>query len=248
MHKTLIAFCFAACAVAAARSAEVSVAVAANFAAPMQQIAQAFEQASGHHVAMAVGATGKFYTQIHHGAPFQLLLAADDDTPARLEQEGLGVAGTRFTYAVGKLVLWSSQPGLVDDKGEVLRNERLGRIAIADPKLAPYGAAAVQTLDALGLRDALQARLVVGENIAQAFQFVASGNAQLGFIALSQVMGPGRALQGSAWEVPATLHNPIRQDVVLLQPGRYNAAAQALLDFLRSDKARTIIHAYGYAM
>lgn len=229
-----------------AQAGEVSVAVAANFTAPMQKIAAAFAQDTGHKAVLAFGSTGKFYAQIKNGAPFQLLLAADDETPARLEKEGLALAGTRFTYATGRLVLWSRQPGLVDDKGEVLRQGKFERLAVADPKLAPYGAAAMQVLGQLGLLQALQPRLVQGENIAQTHQFVATGNAALGFVALSQVMTEGRIATGSAWVVPLSLHAPLRQDAIVLNAGKDQAAAAALAAYLKGDKARAIIRAYGY--
>ena len=235
------------CWLGAAHAAEVSVAVAANFTAPMQKIAAQFEQDTGHKAVLAFGSTGRFYAQIRNGAPFQVLLAADDETPARLEREGVGVPGSRFTYATGRLVLWSSQPGLVDAQGEVLRSGRVDRLALADPKLAPYGAAAIETLGALGVLEALRPRFVQGENIAQAHQFVATGNAALGFVALSQVFADGRLTSGSAWVVPAKLHAPIRQDAVLLDKGRDNPAATALLQYLRGDKARAVLRSYGYA-
>jgi len=225
---------------------EVPVAVAANFSLPMQRIAQAFERATGHKAVVSIGSTGRFHAQVRHGAPFQVLLAADDETPARLEAEGLGVAGTRFTYAVGRLALWSVTPGRVDAQGEVLRQGGFDRLAIADPRLAPYGAAAMEVMEHLGLLAQLKPRLVQGESVAQAWQFVASGNAALGFVALSQVQADGRITQGSAWVVPARLHQPLRQDAVLLQPGRDRPAARALMAFLRSDEARAIIRAYGY--
>ena len=231
-----------------AGAAEVSVAVAANFTAPMQKIASAFEQATGHRAVLAFGSTGRFYAQVKNGAPFQVLLAADDETPLRLEKEGLAVAGTRFTYATGRLVLWSAAPGVVDARGDVLRKGGDGKIAIADPRLAPYGAAALQTLQHLGLAQALAPRLVQGESIGQAHQFVATGNAAMGFVALSQVMDNGRIAKGSAWIVPPTLHAPIRQDAVLLNAGKDNAAAQALLAYLRSDAARAIVRAHGYEL
>lgn len=227
-------------------AAEVSVAVAANFTAPMQRIARAFAQDTGHQAVLAFGSTGSFHAQVRHGAPFQVLLAADDTTPLQLERDGLAVPGTRFTYATGRLVLWSRQPALVDAQGEVLRSGRFARLAIANPKLAPYGAAALQTLDRLGLRSALQPKIVQGENIAQVYQFVATGNAQLGFVALSQVSADGRIAQGSGWVVPANLHAPIRQDAVLLIPGKGNPAALALLAYLKGDKARAILRAHGY--
>ena len=227
-------------------AADVTVAVAANFTAPMQKIAEAFAQDTGHKAVLAFGATGKFYAQIRNGAPFQVLLAADNETPAKLEKEGFAVAGTRFTYATGRLVLWSAQPGLVDDKGDVLRTSQDGKVALADPKLAPYGAAAIETMTRLGLLERLQPRFVQGENIAQAYQFVATGNAPMGFVALSQVMVDGRIDKGSAWVVPAKLHAPILQDAVLLNPGKDNPAALELKRYLRGEKARAIILSHGY--
>ena len=229
------------------QAAEVSVAVAANFTAPMQKIAALFEQDTGHKAVLAFGSTGRFYAQIRNGAPFQVLLAADDETPARLEREGAGVAGSRFTYAVGRLVLWSRQPGLVDARGEVLKSGRFDKLALADPKLAPYGAAAMETMAALGVLEAVRPRFVQGESIAQTYQFVASENAQLGFVALSQVFADGRISSGSGWVVPPELHAPIRQDAILLDKGRGNPAATALLQYLRSDKARAIIRSHGYS-
>jgi molybdate transport system substrate-binding protein len=231
-----------------AHAAEVSVAVAANFTAPMQKIAAEFDRDTGHKATLAFGATGAFYAQIRNGAPYQMLLAADDETPARLEKDGLGVVGTRFTYATGRLVLWSAQPGLVDDKGEVLAKGSFDRIAVANPKLAPYGAAALEAMTKLDLLGRLQPRIVQGDNIGQAYQFVATGNAPLGFVALSQVMVDGRIANGSAWTVPANLHAPIRQDAVILVPGKDNAAAAALAAYLRGDKARAIIRGFGYEL
>lgn len=229
-----------------ARAAEVSVAVAANFTVPMQKIAAAFERDTGHKATLAFGSTGRFYAQVRHGAPFQVLLAADDETPRKLESEAAAVQGTRFTYAVGRLVLWSAQPGVVDAQGDVLRKGGNDKVAIADPRLAPYGAAAMEALQKLGLATQLAPRLVQGESIAQAYQFVATGNAPVGFVALSQVMADGRIDKGSAWVVPAALHAPIRQDAVLLAPGRGNAAAAALLDYLKGPTARAIVRAHGY--
>lgn len=227
-------------------AAEVRVAVAANFTAPMQKIAAAFEQKTGHKAVLSFGSTGKFYAQIKNGAPFQVLLAADAEIPAQLEKEGLTVSGSRFTYAIGRLVLWSRQAGLVDEKGDVLRQGGFDRLAIADPKLAPYGAAAVQSLTGLGLLPALKERLVQGENIAQTYQFVATGNAALGFVALSQVRSEGRAAPGSAWIVPARLHSAIRQDAVVLATGKNNPAAAALVGFLQTEQARALIRSFGY--
>lgn len=231
-----------------AAAAEVAVAVAANFAAPMQRLAPLFEQQTGHKVVASYGSTGKFFAQIDNGAPFEVFLAADDETPARLERAGAAVAGTRFTYAVGRLVLWSRQVGVVDGNAEVLRGDSIDRLAIADPGLSPYGAAAVQTLKSLGLFQRLRPRFVTGENISQAYQFVATGNAPLGFVALSQVQVDGRIGEGSAWVVPAALHEPIRQDAVMLARGRGKPAAIALLEFLRSAPARAVIRAAGYTV
>jgi len=225
---------------------EVQVAVAANFTAPMKAIAAEFEKATGHKAQLSFGATGKFYAQIRNGAPFQVFLSADDETPAKLEQEGLAVQGSRFTYAVGTLALWSARPDFVDAKGEVLSRGSFAHMAVANPKLAPYGAAAMETLDKLGLTSKLQAKFVQGENIAQTYQFVMSGNAELGFVALSQIMKDGRIGSGSAWIVPAEMHRPIRQDAVILAPGRDNAAANALLRFLRTRAVLAIIRSYGY--
>jgi len=229
-------------------AAEVSVAVAANFTAPMQKLAQAFEAETGHKAVLAFGSTGTLYAQIRNGAPFQILLAADDETPLKIEKEGLGVAGSRFTYAVGKLVLWSKQPGLVDEKGEVLRTGAFQRIALANPKLAPYGAAAVETMTKLGVLQALQPRFVQGENIAQTYQFVFTENAQLGFVALSQVYADGKIAQGSAWVVPDNLHAPIQQDAILLKKGGDSPAATALMQFLRGERAKALIRSYGYGL
>lgn len=226
------------------QAGEVSVAVAANFTAPMQKIAARFEADTGHKAILAFGSTGKFYAQIKNGAPFDLLLAADDETPARLEQEGQGTS--RATYAIGKLVLWSKQPGLVDDQGAILKSGKVERLALADPRLAPYGAAAVEALGKLGLLDTLRLRFVQGENIAQTYQFVATGNAPLGFVALSQVWADGKLKEGSAWRVPGQLHSPIRQDLILLNRGQDNPAAAALLHYLRGEQARAIIQSYGY--
>lgn len=226
---------------------EVSVAVAANFTAPMQQIAAQFEKDTGHKAVLAFGATGKFYAQIVNGAPFELLLAADDETPARLEKEGHGVPGKRYTYAVGKLVLWSASPDLVDGKGEVLQKGNFAHLAIANPKTAPYGAAALETMGALGVLASLQPRFVQGENIAQTQRFVLSGAAELGFVALSQVLKDGR-IAGSAWIVPEHLHQPILQDAQILARGRDKPAPAALFAYLKGDKARAIIRSFGYEL
>ena len=233
-------------AVGPASADEVQVAVAANFTAPMKLITANFEKATGHKVALSFGATGKFYAQIRNGAPFDVLLAADDETPARMEKEGLGVTGSRFTYAIGKLILWSAKPGYVDDKGDVLKKGSFEHIALANPKLAPYGAAAVEVMTKLGVMSALEPKFVQGENIAQTYQFVSTGNAELGFVALSQVYEDGKLKSGSGWIVPSAIHSPIRQEAVLLSRAKGNLAAEALLKYLKSDKARAVIKAYGY--
>ena len=227
---------------------EVSAAVASNFSAPIKQIAALFEQQSGDTVKLSFGSTGKFYAQIRGGAPFDVFIAADTTTPQRLDQEGLTVNGSRFVYALGKLVLWSAQPNLVDDKGRVLRNGDYEKLAIADPKLAPYGMAAKQTLEKLAMWNSIRDKLVIGENITQAYQFVATGNAELGFVALSQVMRDGKVSAGSSWLVPIDRYKPIRQSAVLLAGAKDKAAAQAFLDFLKGDKAAAVIRSYGYAL
>jgi molybdate transport system substrate-binding protein len=229
-----------------AHAGEVQVAVAANFAGPMEKLAAQFQKDTGHKAVVASGATGKFYAQIRNGAPFEVLLSADDETPARLEAEGQAVAKSRFTYAVGRLVLWSAKANYVDATGAVLKTGDFTHLAIANPKTAPYGAAATAVIDKLGLTARLQPRLVQGENIAQAFQFASTGNAELGFVAQAQVWRDGKFTAGSGWIVPATMHAPIRQDAALLIRGAKNPAAQALLDYLRTDKAKALIRAYGY--
>lgn len=232
----------------AVQAAEVGVAVAANFARPMAQLAERFTAATGHTARLSVGSTGRLYSQIVAGAPFDLLLAADDDTPARLVAEGHARPEHRLTYAIGQLVLWSAQPGLVDGAGQVLERGGFERLAIANPRLAPYGAAAMEVLRARGLAERLAPRLVTGDSIAQAYQFVATGNAALGFVALAQVSAPGTVATGSMWRVPPALHAPIRQDAVLLRRGADNPAAVALLTFLRSAEARALIAAWGYGV
>ncbi|MGD9787984.1 MAG: molybdate ABC transporter substrate-binding protein [Sulfuricellaceae bacterium] len=225
---------------------EVQVAVAANFTAPMQKIAADFEQDTGHKAVLSFGSTGKFYSQVKNGAPFDVLLAADDETPAKMEKEGLTAPNTRFTYAIGKLVLWSAQEGLIDDKGAVLKKGAFAHLALANPKLAPYGAAAMEAMTRLGVADALQSKFVLGENIGQTYQFAKSGNAELGFVALSQVYKDGKISAGSAWIVPASLYAPIRQDAVILSSGKGKAAAVALVKYLKGEKARAVIKSYGY--
>ncbi len=244
--KRWIAVVWAASTVLVARAEEVSVAVAANFTGPMERMAPEFEKASGHKLIVAYGTVGKFYAQIKNGAPFEVLVSADDETPIRLEKDGLAIPESRFTYAVGKLVLWSATPGLVDDKGEVLKQGDFRHLAIANPKVAVYGAAAVEAMTKLGVYTALESRLVMGENITQAHQFTATGNAELGFVALSQIYKDGRFASGSHWLVPPNLYPKLRQDAVLLTRGKGNPAAGALLAYLKTEAARKVIRSYGY--
>jgi molybdate transport system substrate-binding protein len=229
-----------------AQAGEVTVAVAANFSAPAQKLATAFANTTGHQARLVVGSTGKLYAQVKNGAPFQVFLSADEVTPSRMVSEGLAVKASQFTYATGRLVLWSRQPGLVDPQGGVLKHGQFAHLALADPKLAPYGAAAVEVMGQLGLEAALKPKWVQGESIGQTFQFVSSGNAELGFVALSQVMHEGKISEGSAWIVPSTLHAALKQDAVLLQRGKDDVAAMAFLAYLRSDAAKTLVRGYGY--
>ncbi|OOV92226.1 molybdate ABC transporter substrate-binding protein [Pseudomonas sp. MF6396] len=227
---------------------EVQVAVAANFTAPIQAIAKDFEKDTGHKLIASFGATGQFYAQIKNGAPFEVFLSADDTTPEKLENEGETVKGSRFTYAIGTLALWSPKAGYVDDKGEVLKKNDYKHLSIANPKAAPYGLAATQVLAKLNLTEATNGKLVEGQNITQAFQFVSTGNAELGFVALSQIYKDGKVSNGSAWIVPADLHDPIKQDAVILNKGKDNAAAKALVDYLKGPKAAEVIKSYGYEL
>jgi molybdate transport system substrate-binding protein len=246
--RTIVLLLVAALTSTPSLAGEVHVAVAANFAAPMKLLASEFQRESGHRALVSLGATGQLAAQIRQGAPFGVLLAADATTPSKLASDGYALAETQRTYAIGRLVLWSRDAHYVDTQGDLLRNGNFRRLAIANPKLAPYGAAATQTLSALGLREKLRSKIVEGANINQAFQFVASGNAELGFVSMSQVMREGRLQRGSAWIVPANLHEPIRQDVILLAKGQENPAAIALLRYLDSKPARDIIRRHGYEL
>lgn len=228
------------------RADEVRVAVAANFAGAFTRIGEVFTAETGHTLKVSTGATGKFHTQIANGAPFEVVLAADDETPARLVREGHAVSGSEFTYAIGKLVLWSAKEGFVDDQGAVLKTGDFAHLSIANPRVAPYGAAAMEVLKAMGLAESLTPRLVTAESIAQAYQFVVTGNAELGFVALSQVAVPGKPAQGSYWTVPQSMYAEIRQAAVLLKPGENSRAAAALIDHLKSPQARAIIRSFGY--
>ena len=240
----LATLCLSALA-APAFAGDVQVAVAANFTEPAKEIATAFEAKTGNHVVMSFGPSGGFYSQIQQGAPFEVFLSADAERPARLEAENLGVKGTRFVYAYGTLVLWSATPGFVDDKGAVLAKGNFQHIAIADPAAAPYGTAAVETMKKLGLYDALAPKIVKGSSIAQAYGFVDTGSAELGFVALSQVF---KANKGSRWVVPTADYTPIDQQAVLLNPGANDPAARAYIAFLKSPEAVKIIKSYGYAV
>ena len=228
---------------APALAADTQVAVAANFTEPAKEIAAAFKAQTGHTAILSFGASGQFYTQMAHGAPYEVFLSADADRPKKAEQDGLGVTGSRFTYAIGRLVLYSKTPGLVDADGAVLSAGKFAKLAIADPTAAPYGVAAIQTMRKLKVYDALAPKIVKGASITQAYQYVATGNAELGFVALSQVINePG----GSRWLVPTTDHAPIDQQAVLLYTGEKNPAAKAFLAFLKSPTAIAIIKRYGY--
>lgn len=227
----------------AASAKDLSVAVAANFTDPAKEIAAAFEKKTGTHVVMSFGASGDFFAQIEQGAPYQVFLSADETRPRKLEFDGYAVRGSRFTYATGTLVLWSATPGLVDAHGAVLSQGQFQHLAIADPAAAPYGAAAVEAMTKLGLNTALTPKLVKGASIGQAYAFVKTGAAELGFLSLSQVI---KDKSGSMWVVPAEDYTPIVQQATLLSAGEDDPDAKAWMEFLKSPEARTIIAAYGY--
>ena len=223
-------------------AAQTNIAVAANFTDAAKDIAAAFKAKTGNEAVLSFGSSGQLYTQITQDAPFQVFLSADDERPKKTVTDGFGVPGSVFTYAVGKLVLWSKQPGLV--KGEAtLKASDFNKLSICNPVAAPYGAAAVETMKSLKLYDALQPKFVVGANITQAYQFVETGNAEIGFVALSQVVHDE---SGSRWMVPQDLYSPIRQDAVLLKKGAGNEAAMAFMSFLKGPDAKAIIERYGY--
>jgi len=222
---------------------EIRVAVASNFSIAITTLAEQFEANSGHTVSLIFGSTGKHYVQIKNGAPFDAFFAADTKRPELLEKEGVALPGSRFTYAFGKLILWSPQAGYVDPQGKVLEQGAFRHLAIANPKLAPYGKAAREVLQAIGVWGALKAKTVRGENISQTFQFVSSGNAELGLVAWSQVKQPGHPMTGSWWEVPQALYTPIEQQAVLLKE---NTAARAFLSFMKTEKSRALIRSFGY--
>lgn len=234
------------CGACLAQAERLQVAVAANFKEPLQRLVAEFDRATGHETQLSLGATGALYARISHGAPYDVFLSADTLRVQRLELDGVAVAGTRFTYATGRLALWSARADGVDAQGEVLKRGNFKRLALASPQLAPYGAAAVQVLAALGVRESAAHPWIRGESIGQTYAFVASGNVDLGLVALSQVMENGRIKSGSAWIVPASLHPPMRQDAVLLAHGKDNRAARALLAYLRTPQAQSVIQSYGY--
>lgn len=223
---------------------EVNVAVAANFTDAAKEIGQAFKAKTGHDAVFSFGASGALYTQISQGAPFQVFLSADASRPKKAVEEGFGVAGSNFTYAIGELVLWSKKPGLATGE-DALKNAAVNKVAICDPKAAPYGQAAVETMQSLKLYDTLQPKIVQGANITQAFQFVDTGNAEIGFVALSQVINKS---EGSRWMVPQNLYKPIKQDAVLLKKGADSDAAKQFVEFLKSPGATAIIKKYGYVV
>lgn len=225
---------------------QAQIAVAANFAEPIKAVAAVLEKTTGHTLAITLGSTGKLYAQIKNGAPFDVLLAANTVAPAALEKDGLAKASSSFTYATGKLVLWSADAARVDAKGEVLKGSGFRKLAYASPKTAPYGEAAIQTIDKLRLTAALTPKLVQGESIGQAFSFVHTGNAEIGFVAMSQVLKGGKLKGGSMWVVPQNLYSPIRQNAVLLNRGASNPAAVALVKLLQSPNIKDLIRSYGY--
>ena len=249
--NTLLRFCLIVLLAGISQSAFAAttlVAVAANFTKPMTEIAAEFEKATGHSASLSFGSTGKFVSQLENGGPFEVLLAADETGPQKLVEDGFAVANSQFVYALGKLVLWSATPGMVDDQGKILSTGGFKHLALADPKLAPYGAAAVEVLKNKGLFEKLQPLIVQGENIAQTYQFISTANAELGFVALAQVIdvNSGKIGSGSGWIIPNSDYTPIRQGAVLLKKGVENPAAQALLTYLKSAPALAIIKKYGY--
>lgn len=247
MKKFLLFLILSCLAVTPALAEQVLVAVAANFIPPFREIAMEFEKSSGHQVQVAAGSSGNFFTQIKNGAPFDVFFSADNERPKKLEEEGFGVKESRFTYAFGRVVLWSPDADLV--KGdETLRSKKFKRLAMANPKTAPYGVAAMQTMQKLELWEGLQPNIVMGENLGQTMGFVESGNAPLGFLALSQVMDPKYKGKGSRWDVPKDLHEPIQQDVILLTKAKDNAAAKALMEFMQGPQAKVVIERYGYEL
>ena len=246
--RGLICFIISLCGCNNTFAEEIHAAVASNFASPMKEIVSEFQHVSGHSVQLSFGSSGKLFAQIMHGAPYHVFFSADQEKAARLIEQKAAVAESRFTYATGRLALWSATP-TSNNNEEVLTKLKYGRfnrLAIANPKFAPYGRAAMEVLNNLELTDTPEKKIIRGENIAQTYQFVYSGNAQLGFIALSQTIDNQNLNPESVWVVPETLHQPIKQDAVVLNSGKNSSAAKSFLDFIKSEKARTIIAAYGY--
>ena len=229
-----------------AQAAEIKVAVASNFANVLKEIAIEFQKDTGHQLAITPGATGKFYAQISNGAPFDVFLSADDETPRKLAQEGKAIASSQFTYAIGRLALWSPNLEMIDKNADILKTDKFKFIAIANAKVAPYGQAAVQTMQKLGVLTKIEPRVVQGESISQTYQFVSTGNAQLGFVALSQIVENGKIKTGSAWIVPEEMHEQLKQDAVVLQSCKHMSACQALIEYLKSEKAKKLMASYGY--
>ena len=238
--------CVSLCGFVPGDAGEVQVAVASNFVGTLHELALDFEATTDDHVLISSGSTGKLHAQITHGAPFEIFLAADGNSPQRLEQEGQAIADTRFTYALGRLALWSARSGVVDDGQTVLQEGKFRHLALANPRTAPYGTAALQVLKSLDLWKRVEPRVVLGENVAQAFSFVSTGNAEIGFVALAQLEGLDESRRGSFWVVPRKLHSPIEQQAVLLEAGRDNPTASRFLAYLRSPAARSIIERSGY--
>ena len=244
--SVLLAGALAAFALPAFAAGPLHIAVAANFTAPVKAIIAAYEKDTGKTVLPSFGSTGMLYAQIRNGAPFGLFLAADSRRPRLLAEQGIAVPDSRRTYAIGRLVLWSPDPSLVKDGAAALRDGKFSRLAIAEPKAAPYGAAAKQVLEHLGLWKSLSPRIVRGQSITQTYQYVASGNAQLGFVALSQIAMLPPKRKGSQWLVPQSFYTPIQQQIVLLKKAANDAEAKAFYDYLKSPKAEKIIREYGY--
>jgi molybdate transport system substrate-binding protein len=245
--RALVLGCLTLITSTAARADEALIAVAANFAGAVEAINAEFAKETGHTLKITTGSTGKLYAQISEGAPFTILLSADAKTPAKLEEEGKAVAGTRFTYAVGRLSLWSPDANRIgSDPKAALTAAGTLHVAIANPDLAPYGVAAREALTALGLWDEIQPKIVMGENIGQTFSMVDSGAAEMGFIATSAVLVPGQEAKGSRYDIPQELFKPIRQDAILLKAGESNAAAKAFIDYLKGARAKSIAQSFGY--
>jgi len=252
MKRIILAWCLLVIAhpvVPPATAEQILVAVAANFVPPFREVAMEFKKSTGHHVQVAAGSSGNLYSQIKNGAPFDAFFSADMERPKSLEEGGFGVKDSRFTYAIGRLALWSPIADLVKGE-ETLSSKNFTRLAIANPKNAPYGLAAMQAMQKLRIWEKLQPRIVIvlGENLGQTMGFIESGHAELGFVALSQVLDPKVQGKGSRWDVPGNLHEPIKQDAILLTKGQDNPAAKALMEFMSGPQAKAIIERYGYAL